>query len=214
MKNLLLDSFYNKISKNIQLACKYSEILELSFIIKSCRLKPSKYVFERENFLRKIILYKNWFDEFGNALNISANKRQKIIFNDLSILEQKIVSTDLYHGLPINKIYKISKLCLIFIGEDNGDYCLITFLGLDNYFRTFLYSYGEWQRVSPLLNGFENLKLISKNLDLKTNIEFCNKDNLPNECEKPNSWLSSCPIEEKTLEKIISQCSVLQILKG
>ena len=40
MKSPSLDRFYLQISKAILLAASFTEIEELSFIIKSCRLKP------------------------------------------------------------------------------------------------------------------------------------------------------------------------------
>ena len=72
----------------------YTEIRNLSFIIKSCRLKPTKYYFgDKQN---KTILYKEWFDEYNNSLIITRDKSPKIIYGDLSI--NKFSYTDLYYG--------------------------------------------------------------------------------------------------------------------
>jgi hypothetical protein len=51
--------------KYILLAQGYSEIKELSFIIKACRFKPHDYIFKDKS--NKLILYTEWFDEYGNS---------------------------------------------------------------------------------------------------------------------------------------------------
>lgn len=200
MKSPSLDSFYQKIEKKILLAQAYTEIKELSFIIKSCRLKPYSYVFEdREN---KITLHKWWFDEFGNSLKILDNKKIKIIYNDLSLDREKITCTDLYFNLEIPKILKMSKLAYIATGKEEDFYqdsYMLNFLGMDNYWRSYLYLYDEWIQVSPLLLKLNTLQFITKKRELKYFLEFNNKNNMPIPCLSSKQWLTYLPVSENLL---------------
>lgn len=198
MKSPSLDHFYHKIDKKISLLEAYTEIKELSFIVKSCRLKPHSYFFEEKD--NKIILHKKWFDEFGNSINFG-DKKIQIIYNDLSLEREQIVCTDLYFNLKISKVLKMSKVLYISIGKDEDTYqdsCMLGFLGLDNYWRNYLYFYGEWSQVSPLLMKFENLKLLAQKRDIKYFIELNNK-NMPLPCFTSKQWLASLPLDEKLL---------------
>ncbi len=167
MKVPSINSFYNRFYKHVLLAQSYTEIKNLFFIFKSCRLKPYDYFFERKT--SNLILYRKWFDEFGNSLEINTNKRINITYNNLSLNKEKIICTDLYYGLSIDKIAKISKLIYIFSGKDEDTYqdvIMVTFLGIDNYFRTFTIENDEWIQVSSLLLGMNNLKFIGADRDL------------------------------------------------
>ena len=98
--------------------------------------------------------------------------------------------------MSLNKIAKISKLVYICIGKDedlNEDCAMITFLGIDNYLRTYLYLYGEWQQVSPLTLGLEHLKKIAKyqKFSFFKELKIKEKTQLP--CVKPSQWLSYNP---------------------
>ena len=99
MKTPSLDKLYTQLNKHILLAQSYTEVPELFFIIKSCRLKPNKYVFEEKS--SKVVLYRDWFDEFGNSLQIK-DKKLNLIYNNLSLDANKIVCTDLYYGLSLD----------------------------------------------------------------------------------------------------------------
>src|SRR6185295_2676581 len=108
MSSSNIERLYAKIRQHILLAQSYTEIGELAFIIKSCRLKPHSHIFEGKN--NKLTLHRWWFDEFGNSLKIVKNKRIKLIYNDLSLSRDRVVCTDLYRGLSIDRIAKTSKL--------------------------------------------------------------------------------------------------------
>lgn len=206
MRSLSIDVLYGQLEKHILLLQSYTEITDLEFIIKSCRLKPFDYLFK--NRTEKIVLYKLWIDEFGNSFNL-VNKKIKLIYNDLSLPRKNITSTDLYYGFSIDKIVKISKLSYICFGKDDElqqDCIFITFLGIDNYLRSFIYLYGEWQQVSPLLLGINNLRMISKNKDIK----FYKKNNAAEDsiipCETNEQWLTFMPPRKEFLSLLSIHC--------
>lgn len=193
MKSPSLDILYTQLHKHILLAQAYIEIKELFFIIKACRLKPYDYI---ENKSDKLILYRKWFDEFGNSFEITNNKRVKITYNDLSLDRQKIVCTDLYYGLSIENVVKISKLAFVCLGKEEDTYqdCVVlTFLGIDNYLRSFVFTNEEWHPVSPLILGLKTLRTIGANRDLRYFREVSIKENAPIPCLAPEAWLTYMP---------------------
>ena len=213
MKNL--DALYISLNKHILLAQSYTEIPELMFIIKACRLKPHDYVFEGS---RKLVLHRWWFDEFGNSLKITNKKKLEIIYNDLSLDRDKVICTDLYHGLSLDKIAKMSKLVYVCSGpdEDAGQPSFFTtFLGLDNYLRSYMSLYGEWQIVSPLLLGAKNLCLLGRNTDIKYFRHFANSKTLPIHCLHSESWITCLPSSDEFCAEIGKKCEpLLPILKS
>lgn len=199
MKNI------DKLYKQILLAQGYTEIPELALIFKSCRLKPYSIVFE--NAPTKIELHRWWIDEFGNSVKI-VKKKIEIIYNDLLLDGKKIISTDLYYGLSVDKIVKISKLAHIFIADD---YVIITLLGIDNYLRSYLNFENEVIQVSPLLLGLENLKLIFKNSDIKYFMGLPKKENtLP--CKEYSSWLTSVPANNIFIKLMERQSDIVSTI--
>ena len=195
------------IERQTSLIQSYSKIKGLSFIIKACRLRPSGYVIDRD----KKELQKLWFDEYYNSLKITKCKRIKIVYGDLSLDKKKIICTDLYNGLSLDKIAKISKFVHICYGQDEDFYqdCLvISFLGIDNQIRTYLHIYGEWQQVSPLMIGFKNLQMIFNNIDIKYYREFSVKKTiLP--CHKAKLWLSCLPMNKDFISILNKQCGIV-----
>src|SRR5579864_9284612 len=101
MRSPSIEFFHAKIDKLIRLAASYTDMKELEFIIKACRLKPYTYVFQGRS--GKITLHRWWYDEFGNSLNITKHKKINIVYNDLSLNKRDIISTDLYYGLSIDR---------------------------------------------------------------------------------------------------------------
>jgi hypothetical protein len=209
MRSPSLEYFHAKIEKHILLAESYTEIPELSFIIKSCRLKPYEVLTEKNN---QLILHKLWVDEFGNSLNIVKNKRIKIIHNDLRLDKKRIISTDLYYGLSMDSIAKISKLIYLCAGKDEDlyqDCYLLSFLGVDEHLRTYLYWFGEWQQVSPLLLGMKYLKLLTKNMDIKYFRQLRNSKDIPMPCISGQMYLSYVPASQDFLDIIKKQYELL-----
>lgn len=213
MKAISLDTLFMKLRRQILLAESYSEIKNLAFIIKSCRLKPYSYFFEAKS--SKLILYKWWFDEYGNSLRILKKQRLKITYNDLALNKDKISSTDLYYGLPLDKISRMSKLVFICAGRDEDmleDCFFISYLGIDNYLRTYLYMFGELTQVSSLLLGIANLKAIAKNVDIKYFQELKKKENIVLPCQDARVWLSYNPPSEEFLKIIEKQHEAVFLL--
>lgn len=184
-------------------ASGFSGIKILTWIIKTCRLKP--YAFLNATKHIKTKLEKNWYDEFGNILHINAEKKAEVIFNDLRMKKKDICCTDLFYGLNKENIVKISKLAYIVIGKDEDlfeDVFIISFLGLDNYLRTFCYIYGEWQRVSNLILGQTALSFINKNSLINDYVSFGSSECSLIACYSQQSWLSCLPVN-KVLETTI-----------
>lgn len=207
MRSPSLDVLYTKnLDRNILLVQSYTEINDLFFIFKSCRLKPYDYVFKDKR--DRLILYRHWFDEFNNSLYLN-DKKVNIVLNDLKLQHKEIVCTDLYYGLSIEKIAKISKFAHMYVGKDEDlqqDCVLITFLGIDNYLRSFMYLYGEWQQVSPLLLGLGNLKIISQNKDIKYFLKLGNQEKSPIPCINPEQWLTFLPPRKEFLSTLALNC--------
>lgn len=206
MKSPSLDTLYANLNKHILLAQAYSEIPELFFIIKACRLKPHDYVFGKRS--DKLLLHKWWFDEFGNSFHITKNKKLKLIYNDLLLDRDKIICTDLYFGLSLDRVVKMSKLVHLCVGKDEDlyeDAFFLTFLGLDNYLRSYMYLHQEWQQVSPLLLGFNNLKVIARNVDIKYFKQLQNEKDIPIACVSSQQWLSFLPLGASLLNILDKQ---------
>lgn len=188
MKSFNINSYYDQINKNILLAQSYSEHNELAWIIKSSRLKPEEYL------KNKFTLCKKWVDEYGNSLSIIKNKKLQIIINDISA--NKTLTTDLYYGLQIEKIAKISNFVYICYGldDENNKMYFLYFHGIDNYARCFMNIDGDWVKVSPLTIGIQHLKNIFKNKDIRFFKEFSNKEKMPFPCVQGKAWLSFIPV--------------------
>ena len=204
-----IERLHHILDKQIKLAQAYNEISYLEFIIRSCRLKPFVYMFNRRP--HKILLYSEWMDEFGNMLVID-KKKLGIIYNNIRLTPNKIVSTDLYFGLSLDKIVKMSKLAHLVAGKDedlNQDCYLLTFLGLDDHWRSYLYLYSEWTQVSPLILGIKNLKLLYGNIKIKyyNDVEIKNDCMVP--CKNPEAWLSYLPASEGFVEMIKNKYETL-----
>jgi hypothetical protein len=213
MRSPSIEWLHGKLSRQIKLAQSYTEIPELAFIIEACRLKPYDYIFDERN--NKITLYKWWFDEFGNSLSVIKNKKIDIVFNDLRLDKKNIVCTDLYYGLSIDKIIKMSKLVHLVTGKDEDlyeDCALLTLLGIDNHLRTYLYLYGEWQQISPLLIGMKNLKLIADHTDIKYYLSVDNKENSALPCISQRAWLSCLPASASFVSEVGKQSETLASL--
>jgi hypothetical protein len=194
MKSPSIEWLHAKLEKQIRMARSYTEIKELEFIVKGCRLKSYDYIFKNRD--SRIVLKRHWFDEFGNSLKILKKKQIQIIYNDLNLDRSQIICTDLYYGLSLDKIAKMSKLVHLVAGKDEDlqeDCFLLTFLGIDNHLRSYLYLYGEWQTVSPLIMGLKALKVLENNKDIKYFRGIENKENSAIPCISGQTWISYLP---------------------
>lgn len=203
---MIISDFYLKINDHINLVESYSQIKGISNLIRSCRLKPKEFYIHKYT---KLILYKDWVDEYNNSISILTNKKINIYYNDLSIDKRNIINTDLYYGLPLNKIAKISKCFYLSYGKDEGinDICLISFLGLDSYIRTYLYLYDEWSQVSPLLMGIYNIESLLNGLNNVKFKKLTKKENNSIPCVNSQSWLSCIPIDNEIISSLKVQCN-------
>lgn len=196
----MIDKFYSKIRKHILLAVGYTERPDLEFIIKACRLKPFEILQNPKD--KELRLHRHWVDEYFNSFKIVKNKRIKLIFNDLSLLDRSLPSTDLYVGLPLDKVALMSKLAFFFWGKEKETYephYIVSFLGLDNYLRTFVFSDGEWQQYSSLYLGMSILKFIAKNKNIKYFLQYKQKEKIIYPCDKQAAWLTFWPPHEDFL---------------
>jgi hypothetical protein len=210
MKSPSLDALYTQLNKHMLLAQSYTEVPELFFIIKGCRLKPYDHIFGERN--NKTALYRWWFDEFGNSFHIK-DKKLSITYNDLALDLSKIICTDLYYGLSLDRVVKMSKMIYLCAGQDedlNQESFFITLLGLDNYLRSYMYLYGEWQQVSPLLLGVKKLQLLGRHTDIKYFRNFSDQKNWPIPCYTAQEWLSCLPASESFLNVIGKQYETLR----
>lgn len=212
MRTPSIEYFHAKIEKFILLAQSYTEIDALEFIIKACRLKPYAHVFQERS--KDITLHRWWFDEFGNSLNI-AKKKIDIVYNDLRLDRKKIICTDMYYGLSMDRVVKMSKLAYLCTGKDEDlyqDCYLLTLLGMDDHFRSYLYWYGEWEQVSPLLLGMKHLKTLISHTDIKYFRQFHNASPLP--CVSSDTWLTYLPASGDFLDIIKRQYEPLLPIFG
>jgi hypothetical protein len=210
MRSPSIEYLHAQLDRQIRLASSYTEVPELEFIIKACRLKPLDYIFEERN--NKLILHKQWFDEFGNSLNILKKKRIQITYNDLKLDRKQIVCTDLYAGLSLERVAKMSRLTYIVLGKDEDTYqdcCLISFLGIDEHLRTYLYWQEEWQQVSPLLLGMKDLRALANKLDVKHFQMTENKEISAIPCLAEQTWLSYLPPSPAFLSELNKQSEML-----
>lgn len=197
--NYLIEEYYDKIMPEVNLVASYLEDPSVKDIIIRCRLKPYKY---NAQFNRKLILRTHWIDEFNNSIYFN-NKKIKIVENDLTIDRQEIRQTDIYYGLSINKISKISKKAYLVLGKDedlNKDYANITFLGIDGFFRNFMLYDGEWNQYSTLSIGLDNLKKMVDNLNLVHFRSFDKKNKTFPILDK-QEWMTSLPVHSNFWEQ-------------
>lgn len=198
MKSPSIDKLYTILDKHVRLTESYTEIKGLANIIKLCRLKPYDYLFGNRS--PNLILYKLWVDEFGNSIFID-KKNISITYNNLNL--NKTNCTDIYYGLSLEKIVKISKAVIIFFGkEEEDEFIFLTFLGIDNYFRSYLFEEESFEQVSTLLIGFKNLKIIEHNLDINYFKELKIKENSPLPCQGQQAWLTCLPASSEFISLI------------
>ena len=206
MRSPSIERLYAQLNKHILLVQSYTEVNEMFFIMKACRLKPHSFIFQDRD--TKLVLHRLWFDEFGNSLRIIKNKRIKITYNDLTLDKNQIVCTDLYYGLSIDKVAKMSKLMFFCSMKEEETYhtqSFATFLGLDNFLRTYVNLDGEWLQISSLCLGMKILKNIARNIDLRYFRELIGKENAPLPCASSSAWLSFMPPSREFLQLMTSE---------
>jgi hypothetical protein len=194
-----LEELYARLDQHILLAVGYCEVETLPIIIKMCRLKPAKLF--RKPCLVKLALHKQWIDEFGNSLYLEGANKLRIVLNDLSIDRSKVVSTDLYRGVSVERISGISRAGLLVLGKQD-DYCLLSLLGIDDYLRTFMWWRGVWQECSPLLLGSRFLQYWSQNLETMGYKELDGDVVALHRSKTQNIWLTEWPLGSELMEVV------------
>jgi hypothetical protein len=162
MRNLDLETVYNRIDKTISLSSAYSKNIYMKDIIKSCRLKP--YSIFNNDLSKKAKLETHWIDEFNNSLYIDKYKVD-IVMNDSSLDDNKSMTTDLFYGLDIYNTINISSFACT---ANTNEIKIIYLVGNDRYLRCFkILNQKEIIKVSPLYFGIEILSEIIKNNGIK-----------------------------------------------
>jgi len=206
-----IDLYINKLEKNILLVEAFTELKELKNVIKYCRLKPLEFL---EKNKREIKLYRKWIDEFGNSILIKKNKKIETIVNDVSAFKYK-KTTDLYYGIGLDKILKISKNALIikYIDEDNIENFLLCFLCIDNYLRCYHINDNEYEQISPLYAGINNIRKFAKNLNITKHKKIIiNGFKIP--CKDVVGWICLTPFDDSFLKDVEAKSVTLaNILK-
>lgn len=155
-----------KINKLKSLANTVMEDSVFADIINYCSLEPD------------IIKYKykfvpNWSDHFGFTLSLENKKKPEIKFTKIN----KTLNVDLYSGLNLHQVLKITdKICIV-KAEDNILNKKITIylcLCADKKIRAFIDYNNSITRASPLIIGYENLYDFLKN---KETIHWIKKEN-------------------------------------
>lgn len=209
MRNYSIDTLHYKLRRHILLVKSFTEKPYMEWLIRSCRLKPYDFIFNERN--KTLKLFNLWFDEFGNTLEILKNKNIKIIFNNLKINKQKVICTDLYYNLSLEKIKKISKLLMIIKAKDidlHKECYMACFLGIDNYLRCYIYENDMWTKISPLSIGINNLKLLYQHLDIKYYVSVKNKK-IFMPCQAHTTWISSLPASQDFLSTLDRQTNII-----
>jgi hypothetical protein len=200
----IIYSWETKFDEHKHLFSAYAEESYLEKLLYICKMKPYHYCYKKKS--SSLQLYKHWFDEFGNSLIINDKKKIQIIYSDLRLREKLIIGSDLYYGLSIDKIYKIRKQLLILKGKDEDleqDLYILSFLGIDNYLRTFIYFYGEWRQASSLILGIKYLKkIIEYKNSFPVKLKIMNGIQLP--CNLQEGWLLSTPWKTE-FERLLKQ---------
>lgn len=230
-KNFVLEKFHLEIDSHINLAGKFVENEILPFILKSCRMKPRKMVENKTAFSQRknLTLQKEWIDEWGNSLKLEKNKnvqkRIEIVIDDLSLNLEDLSCTDLFFGLSMEKVQKMSQWVMIHAGidEDFLEPCFFfNFLGLDGFFRSFVFFGGEWKKVSALMmgeSGFRNFTRVREKIEKGESSFFqihqAPEKSMPVPCVRVDQWLSSLPVQEEFLDQLkkAGHWSLVEILK-
>lgn len=214
LKNIVsINTLYSHIYKNVELVSAYTDNKDLSSLIKICRLKP--YNLLGKNLKINTVLYYWWVDEYNNSFKINQKKEIKIILSDLSIKRKYLTSSDLYGQLHVSDVAKFSKLVYILAGKDedlNKDHTILAFLGIDDFLRVFVLTYGEWKQYSPLNLGLDILLKIVNNLNITTCLELSENKPVIYPCSSQKEWLSYWPSE--SLVSVLKQNneSILDII--
>lgn len=197
MTSINIERFYDTFEKHVILTSAYTDKKHLGSILMMCRMKPYDIIFG--SFTKKVILYRRWIDEYGNSLKIQKDKKVMVRLNDLTIDKSKITQTDLYGQVSMEQTARISKLVYFLNGRDedqHGQHTVLSFLGIDNFLRTFVFIFGEWRRYPSIFLGMQALTDIATNSDVKYYKELKGKKAIIYPCDVQKSWISYWPCKD------------------
>lgn len=196
-KKISSELYFDEIKRNLKLLEISSEINNLSKIMKGCRLLSSEFLKRK---VGRTEFIENWYDEFHCHFKI--NKSDKKVNIKLNCIDQEeIYHSDIYFGLSIEKILKISNLCYLYIGESWKDKIYyVSFLGIDGFLRSFYNDGDGWKRISSLFLGIEILKLIFADAPnfKKLNAIY----NIDAGCADGSAWLSYLPVDDEEIKNL------------
>jgi len=218
-KNLVIERFHIQLEAYINLAAKFVEKPEVAFMIRSCRMKPKAMMTSGRKIaeeLKTLTLQKEWFDEWGNSVAIQKNSlpanRVGFNFEDLTIERDDLSSSDIYFGLSLENVKKVSRVVMVSVGIDEDflePCCLLSFLGLDGFLRSHLLFCGEWNQVSPLYMGEQGFRVLFKTLQkiddgegVVFKIQQGKEKSLPTPCFRADQWISCLPVSKEFLETL------------
>jgi hypothetical protein len=165
LKNIDIETFHKKIEKKITTFGGHARnSRRMLNIVKSCRLKPYS-IFGDFSFNEGID--KHWIDEYNNSLVLGSNGLE-VVYDDVRLKNCIITTTDLFYGRSITDTIKDSKLMLFLVGTKPA----IVSYGLDEYYRSYSFNMGRWEKVSPLIIGMEMINVLIDNLSIGTIREF------------------------------------------
>jgi hypothetical protein len=180
-----------KLQKQAKLCSVVFKDAYLETIIKFCRLKP----LDPKSHIKKTTVADIWVDEFGNSIKLTKKEKQ-IKLNDLSLDRSKIINTDFYCKLPIEKISKISRMLFAFVGKEEdfqSKHLILGFVGIDNVLRVFCLIYNEVFAIPPLSLGYRILRLIAKNFNCEDIKHFKNNKDVLYPCSGRLCFLAPLP---------------------
>jgi hypothetical protein len=190
-------NYFASIKTSLQLLEVSSEIKNLSKIIKACRLQSSSLL-KTGNLLSSQFI-EDWHDEFNCSFKI--NKSDKSIEIKLNNLDKNVIyNYDIYSGLSLKNVTKISKSIYLFVGQDDGEIIsYISFLGIDDYLRSYFYD-GIWKRCSSLIMGMDLLKVMfERHENFK---KLPSNYNIDVGCETGRSWLCLLPASTRLVDEL------------
>jgi len=159
-------------------------------MIMFCDITPTK---AKPKVLNPVI---SWTDSFG--CSISFNKKT-ITYSNL----EKPINQDMYSGLSLEKILKITdKICIVKgIDEDYlKPFIYYNCLCVDNKIRSYLIYNDNLYKTSPLYLGYDNLYEFVRNKNI---IHWYSKDSdifIP--CINQKIYYSSYPLPEAVLKEL------------
>lgn len=180
-----------KLQKQAKLCSVVFKDPYLETIINFCRLKP----INPKSHLKKTNVVDIWIDEFGNSIKLTKKEKQ-IKLNDLSLDRSKIINTDIYCKLPIEKISRISRMLFAFAGKEEdfqSKHFILGFVGIDDVLRVFCCIYNEVFAIPPLSLGYRILRLIAKNFNCDDIKQFKNNKDVLYPCSGKKCFLGPLP---------------------